>query len=368
MIQPTGSTRKNQQGVASLMVALMVLISLTLLTFMAAKVSVTEHKISANEYRSKQAFEAAQAGIEYGIRALQNNTTTIIVDADGNNVIDPYTPNAEQGTTGTLSNNSAYSVAMAFNTAFNTSPKRITLTSTGTADDGTGTRMVTQLVLATPVLLNPPPAPVISRQNINITGNTTVTNPTGNVSVMSGAITSSGGSASITATGPVPTGCTADGRCNEQPDLQITGDAFFQKFFGISKTQYQQAATTVTSLADLSTQYAAGARVFWFEGDLQANGGIYGTGNAPIILVVRGNIRINGGGTTFNGLIYGTGVYESGGGSSTVNGAVVVEDDVTTNNSQLAGTATFTYNQALLTTLQNSNLSFAKVTGGWRDF
>lgn len=64
---------RRQQGMATLMFAVVLLISLTIITFMTAKTLLTEQAISANEYRSKEASYAAEAALEYAIAWLDTN-------------------------------------------------------------------------------------------------------------------------------------------------------------------------------------------------------------------------------------------------------------------------------------------------------
>ena len=58
------SNKKLQNGAATLLVAVVLLIAITLATFFAARVNIEEQRISANDYRAKEAFNAADAGLE----------------------------------------------------------------------------------------------------------------------------------------------------------------------------------------------------------------------------------------------------------------------------------------------------------------
>nr|ART36071.1 B542 [uncultured bacterium] len=53
-----------QRGVSTLVVAIVLLIAATFLTFFAAKVGMQEQRMSANEYRHKEAFATAEAGLD----------------------------------------------------------------------------------------------------------------------------------------------------------------------------------------------------------------------------------------------------------------------------------------------------------------
>ena len=80
---------QSQSGMATLMFAVVLLIALTVITFLSAKTLLTEQAISANEYRSKEVSYAAEAALEYGIAWLDANDPAFAawnaadLDADG---------------------------------------------------------------------------------------------------------------------------------------------------------------------------------------------------------------------------------------------------------------------------------------------
>src|SRR5688500_6310308 len=78
----TPATR--QRGVLTLVVSLSILVLSTLVTFSVTKAILMEQKISNNELRAKQAFEAAEAGMLAAMDYINNDP-----DVDGNGSIDP---------------------------------------------------------------------------------------------------------------------------------------------------------------------------------------------------------------------------------------------------------------------------------------
>lgn len=66
-----------QTGAATLIVAVILLLAITITVFSAARIGVDEQRTSANHMRSNAAFEVAQAGVEYGIAYLETNTPEI---------------------------------------------------------------------------------------------------------------------------------------------------------------------------------------------------------------------------------------------------------------------------------------------------
>jgi len=60
-----------QRGVATLFVSLMLLIAVTLLVMFAARVGILDQRISGNEYRHKEAFSNAEAGLDQAASYLR---------------------------------------------------------------------------------------------------------------------------------------------------------------------------------------------------------------------------------------------------------------------------------------------------------
>lgn len=60
-----------QNGVVTLTIGILLLVLITMVALYGARVGVTEQRISANEYRSKEAFGAAEAGLSIGTEFLK---------------------------------------------------------------------------------------------------------------------------------------------------------------------------------------------------------------------------------------------------------------------------------------------------------
>ncbi len=65
--------RRGQRGAAALGVTLVLLFLLTILGVLGSRVLVQETRTSANELQAARAFEAAEAGLEYGVAWLNAN-------------------------------------------------------------------------------------------------------------------------------------------------------------------------------------------------------------------------------------------------------------------------------------------------------
>lgn len=62
-----------QQGAATLLVSIVLLIGVTLITIFAARVGIMDQRIAGNEYRHKEAFAAANAALDQGAAYLAEN-------------------------------------------------------------------------------------------------------------------------------------------------------------------------------------------------------------------------------------------------------------------------------------------------------
>lgn len=63
----------NQKGAATLLVSIVLLIGVTLITIFAARIGVMDQRISANEYRHKEAKAAADAALDQAASFVANN-------------------------------------------------------------------------------------------------------------------------------------------------------------------------------------------------------------------------------------------------------------------------------------------------------
>lgn len=74
---------RNQQGVSTLLIAMLLLAILTVASIFAAAFGVHEQRTSANEYRYKLTFQAAEAGLNQAIEYLKLNTRPMLSTASG---------------------------------------------------------------------------------------------------------------------------------------------------------------------------------------------------------------------------------------------------------------------------------------------
>ncbi len=77
------SELRSQDGVVTLAIGILLLVLVTAVTLFSARVQVQEQRISANDYRAKEAFAAAEAGVSEGLEYLKANRSFFRSDAAG---------------------------------------------------------------------------------------------------------------------------------------------------------------------------------------------------------------------------------------------------------------------------------------------
>jgi Tfp pilus assembly protein PilX len=70
---PMAPTHRRQRGAAALVVTMMLFFAMVLVAVFVNRNLVFEQRSSANQYRSTQAFEAAEAGLEWAVAQLNHN-------------------------------------------------------------------------------------------------------------------------------------------------------------------------------------------------------------------------------------------------------------------------------------------------------
>lgn len=286
------SSSRHQTGVATLFMTLVLLLIAGLVLLYTSRGAVMEQRLSANEIRTKQAFAAANAGIEHAFSYMAANG----IDHDGNGVADTLASVTLTNSSGSSATTATYytakycdpaaaqptcpashSTALAACTA-PADPKDVIVVSCGWSDDDTAVHKVTQRVGGTPGLAGDIPNPLISRGTANLlVGGASILNFFSDLTVWSGGSTigqSMTGKSFVRDTVGYPDVYDANGdetadfrntgqspACNNPPtgytcstqgntmghdvimsDTRLsTGstDQFFQMFFGSTPTDYR---------------------------------------------------------------------------------------------------------------------------------
>jgi hypothetical protein len=386
-----------QKGVVTLAISLLLLGLITLVSLYTSRTVALEQKISNNDSRSRQALSHAEAGYAAAIMYLNEDP-----DVDNDGVIDEIydTDNDGVGDTDTA-NTGTGSVTVNVTDISGGSMTLIRLVSRGFSDDFSATRTVTQVVGALNPLSNAPGVPLIAHGSVVIDGSTTVTNPEGHSTIWSGDDVDLGSNNSTgtniadfdDANYPgcmgTPLTCGTVSSSNKLligPDVieydsalsSLSGNGFFENFFGMSPADYRQSMVTLeTTGANADSDIELAAReVIWVEGDVTlsssptvgctspvSGSNVCPAGNQkPSILIVNGDLTLQGT-PHFYGLVFVTGSIDLSA-NATVYGALVVAGGVA---NQTGGSLDITYHSGLLGTLRNIG-PLGSVAGTWKDF
>jgi len=190
-----------QQGAVVLFTSIILLIGVTLITIFAARVGVMDQRISANEYRHKEAYATAETGLEQAhayirYRVKQDKSFFNLNDmiscggatsfpcGDGTSNIYSHYFDGNAGTPGeqpleqitSLSNGAKFDAYIVYDSA----SEYITVLSQGSSVDGTGGTVLQQKYGKVQLLTQGPVPPIMSPVG-TLTGNfRIVPNPNGN--------------------------------------------------------------------------------------------------------------------------------------------------------------------------------------------
>jgi len=369
------STIKKQQGAATLLTAVIILIAITLVSFLSGKTVLNETKITADNYRTTQAVSAANYAMDYGVNYFDNGGFT----QDGN--VDPVTgeviadvlvvPSLEstddtQTTSATvLFDNTLIAAGGCNNKEKSWQNGRIT--ATGFSDDGLATRTITQCVGPIGLIQNGgPKQPLVAQGQVFMTGNASIVNRYTDTTVWSGDEVKIGSSSSMKTYIRVDTlsplsasgnnfldrtddtdlarllnvETTSDTQLvsnrnlgngldiiDDDPNLgNLSGLAFFENFFKVDRIGFKSQADDLSQVFNSISDAVGKSGAIWIEGDAHLTGGTIGSIAKPAILVINGDLTSTGNSTIY-GLLYTTGTY-SVGGTVNVIGSNVVEGTV----------------------------------------
>jgi len=347
-----------QRGATTLLVAIVLLFSITLVTLFTARVVLTDTKVEANNYRARQAVASANAAMDRAVAYF---------DEDGLDHQDGGPCTATVGRDENVDDTSC--LGFTYNNADGicttaADMKSALVTATGTSDDGIASRTIYQCLGTIDVFGgNGPKQPLISRGSVGLTGNYNIINRYTNTTGWSGGVIDIGSSASAsTYTRPVGTSSSDFSRAQKEdndvtnaytsepvsdrnkgngvdtiandPRLStLTGDELFNSFFFKDKAGMEELADgqnqSYSSMGDFETDNGDGSPVegvIWIEGDATLNGGTIGTAESPVVLILNGNVGISGNPDIY-GLIYITGQMDATGTLSVYGSSIVEGND-----------------------------------------
>ncbi len=149
----------------------------------------------------------------------------------------------------------------------------------------------------------------------------------------------------------------------------LDAERHFARWFGMTRAAWrgQPAATTVRCTGDcgiaLATAIGRGARLVAVDGDLDLSGPlVLGSATRPIVLVATGAARWRGD-IVLHGVVHvGSLEWRASGAAAAIHGALLVHRDAS-----IEGVATISRDAGVLATLQRGAGSFVRVDGSWKD-
>ncbi len=387
-----------QNGAATLFMSLIILFLMTFILIFAAKSLLFDKKVTSNYLRYKQAFETAESGINYAYDNYDGTGTGFPCEKSLND-------SSCGSVVSTISLDPAFSVDVSSGTA----------TSVGYSDDRTAKVTINERIKLLSPLPNVPANPFTGRSNLLFSGSASVYNPEGNSTIWSGKNTDLSNTQTFIADpsqGTYPVCLDTAVTCkttqttthsnvgldvveNDDNLGNLTGNEFFENFFGLTKTAFKSSGL-LTRPVLTSSEFPPPSgdsnpnllnEIVWVDGDasigagdllgcntVSYSGGGYDKitsstcGDSPLtpsLIIVDGDLNISGGPSIY-GLLYVTGDITgpsgAGGGNLLVEGAVLVE-----NNSNTSGNITVIYNSDMLDIIKE-NGDYSGIPGTWRDF
>lgn len=363
---------KNNRGATIIIFTLILLIASTLIIIFAANQGKILQKITANQTRNSEAYAAAEAGLEFGINYLHDNSATILA-----NPVSGYIPAySDSSTTQSLANGSGFTITYSNPIANNYNI--ILISSTGTSADGSSSRTVSQQVTSSAIVTNPGQITLSSKGSVTLGGSSNIINQVYNSTIMSALAVTLGGSSSTTtsAGGSTPGNIGADITQNSAFLQNTSQDDFFALYFGTTDTSSVQANVAHYYSNSSSTNYSSvldgmSGTSIWIDqtggSTATINGSvIIGTTNNPVVIIVNGSLSLSGN-VTINGFLFvlGTTGITTLTGSSVINGALITSD-----NLNITGNIILRYDSDVLENLSNQpgTTFYAKIAGTWKDF
>lgn len=364
-------SRDKQAGAATLLFATAVLAINTMMVIFAANQGSIQDKSVANQTRVYQAKTAANAGMEYGIVYLQQNGSTILANPVGG-FIQPYTDS--NVTNVSLPNNTQFTVTYSNPIANNYD--LILVTSTGISDDGTSTRVVSQLIhgsgggLGTAV-----DVPLIAKGEADYGGNGRVINTFTDQTIRTGGTIDLQGNAKTEISSGVSSTSSVDGPDITENDANLSSlsnDQFFTEIFGSTPNTVESGADLTYSNSG-TTSYngldGVTGSTIWInqtsgKAKLTSNTTI-GSPDNPVVLIIDGEAQFTG-----NTLIYGYVFILGNDGLDMAGNAQIIGGVSTSSDIKARGNAKIVYNPTVLSNLNfnSGTTTYARVPGSWRDF
>lgn len=394
----------NQTGAATLLMAIVLLIAMSMIGVYAARSTIVEQRVAANTVWSQQSSDAAQAVMENIATITQTSLQNLAAGIAAVNGITTitFTNNASPTSAGIISNYAAISVPagsiytanVASSDAFST----LSIDVTVSAANNVAKQVLFEKFTFGSYLKEVPLSNVTALGNQTISNLNTITiSPASinrNPKIVNGRTVVPNGASILANT-------TTFTPANPNTAILLAG---VNSLFDFSPTQFTAnfLSDSLTHLKESAPQSIACARAcsdaslvgktgfIWVEGDLAldnitlGNFGAIGNANPndlnagtdsiPVLLIVNGNFSMTNN-TNITGLVIVQGNWDTAGSGGRINGAVLVNGtgnrDGTPGNEAgnfvSTGGLTIIYQTYVLRNVQRLG-SYVSIVGTWRDF
>lgn len=355
-----------ERGAATLITAVVLMIAVLGITFYVSETVLTEKRLVSNEYRSKQAFYAAQAGIDYGIAYLKPGNS-----AAAGGLLDQEVLSAGSSPLVTVSMSDV---------SLGTDGAVVTVHALGKSDDLSVQRTLIQTFGKVPIMPNPSSVPVISKGIVSFGGNLKVTNTNEKLTIWTGDDITSFGSTS-TYIGVEGDSTNLESQLSTSSKTRgsdvVDGDSnlknatvaeFLHLFFGDNYDTIPEIGAEA-SLTSFPADPTTASGMIYIDGDasIPANT-TYGSvtipkaedSDNPVIIVVNGELSMQSN-SVVNGIVVAKNIRLAGG--AEVNGSIIATEDVDFGG----GTMEITHVD-VNGVIQNKVFSLAPVNGAWKDW
>jgi Tfp pilus assembly protein PilX len=355
----TRTTPQSQRGGAALIVTLMLFLAMALAAFAVNRHLVFEQRGAANQARAAQAFEAAEAGLEWA-QAQLNSTQRVGPDCKPS--ADPAAASFRERTLSLdRSTGAINAIAPRTGCVHSASGWSCSCPTGGPTTLSMPTSNVPTLAFS----LQFRPGARAGTVRVSASGCTSLAGE-----CLPGSTTTADATARTEVTLALFSGMRTPpaAALTTRDAASQTTDQFFAAAFGVDKKTWK-TQPVVARLAcgtdcnhAIGEAIAAGSTLIWIEGDLTLAGPVtLGSPARPVVIVAGGAARLDGA-VMVIGAIYAASVALSDT-STIVQGAVINEGAYT-------GPALpdFRHDADVLAALNQRTGSFARVSGSWRDF
>ena len=363
--------QRKKSGATTLFMTLILLLLSTMIIIFAAKYGQLQNKSISNINRNNQAFEAAQAGLEYGVNYLNKMSYTIL-SSPVSGYIRPYSDSNTNDVA--LANNSRYTITYTNPVAFDY--ELIKISSTGVSDDSSSTRTVSQLIKFGSKLLSVPTIPLTSKGSVSLANNSEISNQFNNTTIDSAStVTLTGSAQTVLSSGVSSTAGNnqSDITENNTPLNDLSIPDYFTGYFGISADMLKGSVgslysnnTDTSYRTQLSGQQGTSIWIDQTGGTATVNGfSIVGSPSQPVLLIINGASELTG-----FVIIYGF-VFIDGAVSVAASANIYIYGGIAnTGNLSGAGSLRIYYSPTILSNLQNQSgmRYYSKIPGSWKDF